>query len=80
MCFMTVVTAIGLIRGEGPELALGLAVFPAIVVLGWKLSVGSWRQLTTTEIIVRNPFEVVRIPLREVTEVSPRSALATKAL
>jgi len=42
-----------------------------MAVLGWKRSVGSWLQLTSAEIVVRNPFEVVRIPLQEVTDVCP---------
>ena len=69
MCYMTVVTVIALVRGEGLELALGLAVFPAMAVLGWRLSFGSWLRLASTEVVVRNPFEVVRVPLQEVVDV-----------
>ncbi len=70
MCCMTVVTANALVHGEGLELVLGLAVFPIMAVLAWKSSVGSWLRLTSTEVIVCNPLEVVRIPLQGVVDVS----------
>lgn len=70
MCFATVASVVGLIHGEGLQLVLGLAVFPITAVLAWKFSVGSWLRLTTTEVIVRNPFEIVRIPLGEVVDVT----------
>lgn len=74
MCFGTVAVVIGLARGEGIELLPGLAVFPTVGVLGWKLSMGSWLRLTATEVIVCNPFEFVRIPLQDVVGVSAGSA------
>lgn len=69
MCFATAESLIGLANGDGLDLLPGLAIFPIAGVLAWRMAVSSWLRLTSTEVIVRNPVGVVRIPLREITVV-----------
>jgi hypothetical protein len=72
MCFATIASAIALARGKGggSDLVPGLVIFPAMALLAWRATMGSWLRLTSAEVIVRNPIRLTRIPLHEVADVN----------
>jgi hypothetical protein len=51
-------------------LLVGMFLFPVCGLLSWQLSIGSSLTLTSTEVIVRNPFGVSRTLLREIADVN----------
>jgi hypothetical protein len=65
----TIGAVINVVQGD-LVLLVGLFLFPVCGLLSWQLSIGSSLTLTSTEVIVRNPFGVSRILLREIADVN----------